>query len=108
MNSDIMIFPSFYKSEAFAVSIVEAMRAGNVIITTKQGYHHSIIKPENGVVIEHADVYCLESAINSLIIEKENLKEIQIINIAKAKTNYSLSKFKFSFHNIINELSCSF
>lgn len=104
MNSDIMIFPSFYKSEAFAVSILDAMRAGNIIITTKQGYHHSIIKSGNGIVINDANTNSLTNAIESLLIDWKNIENIKFNNIKEAKNNYSLSKFKLLFDDIIHNL----
>jgi glycosyltransferase involved in cell wall biosynthesis len=90
-NSSIFALPSYYISEAFPISIVEAMRAGCAIITTKHNYLGDIIKPVNGMLVDTRNIAALTNALEYLISNTELLKKIQQHNILEAKNRYSLA-----------------
>ncbi len=102
-NSSIFVLPSYYVSEAFPLSIIEAMRTGCAIITTKHNYLGDIIKPENGILVDIKNVDSLVDALEHLIIDAELLKKIQNNNIIEAKERYSLAKNLESLKIIFNE-----
>jgi glycosyltransferase involved in cell wall biosynthesis len=101
-NSSIFVLPSYYISEAFPVSIIEAMRAGCAVITTKHKYLGEIVKPANGILINIRDVNALVDALEHLITDTQLLKKIRIHNIAEAKNNYSLTSNLDSLRIILN------
>lgn len=93
-ESDIFCLPSYYELEAQPVSIIEAMNAGNAIIST---YHASI--PE---YVEHKKV--------GLLVEKNNVNQladaITAICDRDLLIQYSMNareKFLNSFQEIIVE-----
>jgi glycosyltransferase involved in cell wall biosynthesis len=53
INSDIFVFPTFYKYEGHPLVILEAMAAGLPIITTDRGaIRETVVDGENGFIVE--------------------------------------------------------
>jgi glycosyltransferase involved in cell wall biosynthesis len=102
-NSSVFVLPSYYISEAFPLSIIEAMRTGCAIITTRHNYLGDIIKPKNGILVDIKDVDSLVDALERLITNAELLKNIQNNNITEAQDKYSLAKNLDSLRMIFNE-----
>ncbi|GHV61827.1 hypothetical protein FACS1894195_2960 [Bacteroidia bacterium] len=102
-QSDIFILPTFHQMEAFPISLLEALRAGNYIISTNHNYIPEIITPKNGKLIEPNSVEALCSAIEYVLTDKNVLNEIQNYNINDALLNYSEEKYIKDVTQIINE-----
>ena len=100
-NSDTFVLPSYYKSEAFPISIIEAMACKNAIVTTNYKYLPDVINEQNGVLVEPKCVDSLADGIESLIVDKERLKKIQAYNKKEAKDNYSLDRHIERLKNIV-------
>ena len=101
--SDVFVLPSYYAAEAFPLSIVEAMRAGCAIITTRFNYLEEVVTPKNGVLVNIRDVNALVDAFDYLIKNPKTLQEIKDNNVAEAKEKYSLATSLESLARIINE-----
>ena len=80
LKSSIFVLPSYYKTEAFPISIIEAMSTGNAIITTKHNYLPKIISKENGKLIKTKDSLSIYKAVVKLLNDKKKLKKIQNFN----------------------------
>lgn len=97
-ESDIFILPTYYISEAFPLSIIEAMRTGNYIISTKFKYIPKIVSNKNGILIEPKSVKAIVTSIDQILNNKENLISTQNFNIKWALNNFveeiSLQKVK--------------
>lgn len=89
LNSDISILPSFYSSEAFPISIIEAMKCGCAIITTNHHYLPNVVTEKNGICIEKQSVKQLCEAIEYFIQNKNILRDIQNFNMQYATDRYS-------------------
>ena len=100
-KSDIFLLPSYYKSEAFPISIIEAMRCENAIVTTNYKYLPEVVSVENGILVEIKSVESLINAIESLLNDKVKLQTIQKYNAKYAKEKYSLDKYIASLKQII-------
>lgn len=100
-KSDIFVLPSYYKSEAFPISIIEAMRCGNAIITTNYKYLPDVISDKNGALVTPQSIEELSSALEQLIINNKRLEEIQKHNILTAKKEYSLEKYITNVKRVI-------
>lgn len=102
-NSDVFILPTFHKTEAFPISILEALRAGNYIVTTKHNYLPSIVSLDNGELIVPNSTKALVQAIQNIICNIEKLNEIQNYNIQYAISNYKEDKYIKGVTQIVNE-----
>jgi glycosyltransferase involved in cell wall biosynthesis len=102
-KGDIFVLPSYYVSEAFPLSIIEAMRAGCAIITTHFNYLDEIVKPENGRLVNIRNAEAIADALEYLISNPTELKKIQEHNIIEAKNKYSLAKSLELLQQIFNE-----
>lgn len=99
-SSDILVFPTYYKSEALPLVILEAMRAGNVIISTKHNYLPDFIGDKNGRLVAPKSVDELKDAIAYFIEHTEERKKIQRYNMQYAKDHYSQNLFEDRLNNI--------
>jgi glycosyltransferase involved in cell wall biosynthesis len=101
-SSQIFILPSYYRSEAFPITIIEAMAAGNAIIVTNHNYLSDIIKKTNGIVVEKNNPEKLAEAIIKLIKDKSYLQSIRKNNIIYAAKNFSEEQYLKKLEQIIN------
>jgi glycosyltransferase involved in cell wall biosynthesis len=90
-KNNVFVLPSYYVSEAFPLSIIEAMRAGCAIITTRFNYLDEIVKPENGILVGIRNAGAIADALECLINDRPRLKNMQEYNMAEAKSKYSLA-----------------
>lgn len=96
-ESKIFMMPSYI--ESFGIAAIEAMNLGNVVVCSDAGGLPEIVKSRNGYVVNEnsIDGYC--NALNHLIGNEAEMKEISQNNIARSK-EFSLEKM---FNNIIKE-----
>lgn len=87
-ESDIFILPTYYPTEAFPISIIEAMRAGNYIISTKHNYIPSIISDSNGTLVTPKSTDDIYHAISDVIADRAKLHKIQNYNIKYTIENF--------------------
>jgi glycosyltransferase involved in cell wall biosynthesis len=103
-QSDIMILPSFYRSEALPISIIEAMRSSCAIITTDHNYLKEIISSDNGLIVPVKEPLALGGAIMSLCRDIERLREVQNCNLALAKDQHTLSIYQDSINCVLEDI----
>ena len=92
-DSDIFVLPTFYKSEAFPLSLIEAMRAGNVIVTTKHNYLPAVVSEKNGCLIDTVSPEAVEEAIAYFVDDRNEMTRIQKYNMRSAKKMYPLERY---------------
>lgn len=102
-ESDIFILPSYYRSEAFPISIIEAMSSANAIIATDYKYLPEVVGKENGILAAPKSVDDLISAIAYLLNHETELREIQRYNQLEAQHKYGLEQYIEKLHHIIEE-----
>lgn len=103
-NSSIYILPTFYKTEAFPISIIEAMYFGNVIITTDHNYLKDIVSKKNGFLCKPKSVNDLVNK-TLLLLENEHIcQEIQKHNHIEATNKYNPISYNLKLNSII--LNC--
>ncbi|GGF60900.1 glycosyltransferase family 4 protein [Wenyingzhuangia marina] len=101
MESSIFVLPTFYKSEASPISIIEAMRFGNAIITTKHNYLTDLVSDKNGFIINPNSVSNLVVVINKILRNETKLRAIQEYNIQESIKKYSPVFFNSEIARII-------
>ena len=102
-KSDIFVLPSYYKSEAFPISIIEAMACGNAIVTTDYKYLPEVVNEKNGVLVEIKSVESLAKGIESLLNNIEKLRKVQKFNKIEAQNKYSLNQYLKNLNEIVME-----
>jgi len=100
-SSDIFVLPSYYKSEAFPISIIEAMACKNAIVTTNYKYIPDVVSTKNGVLVEPKSVDSLIDGIEILLKDIKKLREVQNYNQQIAKDKYTLDKYIDSLNKIV-------
>lgn len=101
---DIFLFPSRFERECFPLSIIEAMMCGLCIVSTTIGAIPELVLENNcGLLSKPNDLEEL-TAILSIIIENDELREKYSKNSLKSFENkYQLKVFENSLINIINK-----
>ncbi|MBN4063828.1 glycosyltransferase family 4 protein [Cardiobacterium sp. AH-315-I02] len=93
-ESDVLSLPSYYKSEAIPLCILEAMRMGCCILTSRYKYLPGLVKENvNGFLVEPESVNDIVSTLTYISANKANLKAISNENMKTAKKYYSESKY---------------
>lgn len=81
-KADIYVLPTF--GEGFPIAIVEAMAGGNAIITTNVSGIPEVIGPDNGLTIEPGNVPQLVDAIQTLLNDPDQVREMGKTNHERA------------------------
>ena len=89
-SSSIFVLPSYYPTEAFPISIIEAMAASNAIVTTNHNYLKFIISEENGIIVNKKNSNEIYLALRRLLNDDKKLKQIQKLNYLKSNSEYKL------------------
>lgn len=103
-QTDIFVLPTFYSMEAFPLSIIEAMRSGNVVVTTKHNYLAEIIQPEMGFLVEPSSSTELALCLKNILSDPENMLSIQEYNRTYAKTHYTLGKYIEHLDSVVGDV----
>ncbi|MCF7455155.1 glycosyltransferase family 4 protein [Vibrio sp. A1-1] len=93
IDSDVFVLPSFYKTEAQPISIIEAMLAGSAIITTNHNYLADMVTSNIGCVIGTRSTKEIELSLLSLIDHPDKLNQVCRYNKSYAKKYYSLERY---------------
>lgn len=101
LETSIFVLPTFYKTEAFPISIIEAMRFGNAVITTNHNYLSEVIDDRNGRLIESRNKSLLQKSIIELFKDEKRLNSIQRYNVKEAKLKYDPSNFNEQMNRIL-------
>jgi glycosyltransferase involved in cell wall biosynthesis len=92
-KSSIFVLPTFHKTEAFPISILEGMRMGNAIVTTNHNFLPEIIGENEGVLVEPNNEVSLINGMIYLIENKELTYKMGVHNEQIAKVKYAPKRF---------------
>lgn len=93
LKSDIFVLPTFYKTEAIPLSIIEAMATENAIISTFHNYIPELVNDKFGVLVKPNDEYSLASAMLELSSNKKLL-----VKMKKQARVEAMEKYTFERH----------
>lgn len=102
-SAEIFVLPSFYSSEAFPISILEAMRQGNAVIVSDHHYLSGIVNVETGKVVPPRNPEALAVAINDWLSQPEELLKIRGRCREFAKSRFELSRYGQHLYTIIHK-----
>ncbi len=98
---DVFVLPTFYLHEAQPLSIIEAMRAGCIIISTDYKYIPDLVSPENGFLVQPRSVPALTESVSYIMENREACRNIQNHNIKIAKSRYSQEIYLRDLYSIL-------
>lgn len=102
-KTDIFILPTYYKTEALPLSLIEAMRFGCLCISSNIGEINDLLKHERGELIENITTKNLTSTIQSVLSDTELAKYKMNNSRIYAKNQFSFHRYKKNLINIIKE-----
>lgn len=100
-KTDIFILPTYYKTEALPLSLVEAMRFGCLCISSNIGEILDLLKDNRGVILEKVTTKNIVDAVNAAIgdLEKSKLKIVNSFHYAEHEFSYA--QYQKNLSNII-------
>jgi len=103
LKTDILLFPTFFKTESFGLVNVEAMRTGNVVITTEHNFLADIVTKNEGLVVKPNDTDGTYKAVKYFLNDPIIMEDIQRHNIEHAKIHYSPDRFNNDIEKIFSQ-----
>ena len=88
-NSSIFALPTYYRTEAIPLSIIEAMRMGNIILTTKHNLLPTLIKKKNGFLVDIKSPKQIFMSVDKILKSKTKMEQIMRNNIEHTIKTYS-------------------
>lgn len=102
-QSSIFILPTYYKTEALPISILEAMRTGNAIITTRHNYLQYLISESNGLLIDIKSPKKIIKAVSKLYDKSTDLEQIQKNNLLYSRKHFNIKNYYKSMLEILKK-----
>lgn len=102
-SSSVFVLPSYHKSEAIPLSIIEAMASGCAIITSDHNYLPSLVGKDNGLLVKPNDIDSLVEAMERYIITPDLLKKHQTNNAAYASSNFSEEAYLLGIEQVLEQ-----
>lgn len=107
MQSSIFVLPTFYPTEGLPLSIVEAMRTNNVIISTNHNYLDELVSEKNGFLIKPESFEEIFIAVKKIVEDDKKIKQIQKYNFNFSNEKYNikahLKSIKTEIENLIQD-----
>ncbi len=104
-KSDIFVFPSFFKEEAFPLVVLEAMQMQLAIVASDIGATSNIIQNgQNGLLLKSNNHQDLFDKIKMLILDKNLRKKLGIQAMVDYKEKYTTDIFNNNVVNVIKTL----
>ena len=101
-ESDIFVFPTYYKNEAFPLVILESFMYGVPVITTNEGGISDIVRNEiNGLIIKKESSYDAFRAIQKLVNEPRLYEKISLNCINDFNNKYTKEIFDDRIYGIL-------
>lgn len=110
LNScSLLVLPSIYRSEAFGISLIEAMACGKPVISTELGTGTSYVNidQKTGIVIPPNDPQKLGEAINKIINSGELRKRFGEAALQRARNLFSSEKMIDSTIDLYESILCN-
>lgn len=102
LTSDILLFPSFFKTESFGLVNVEGMRTGNVVITTNHNFLPELVSEKEGFIVKTNDIESTYVSIKFVLDHPDLMRQIQQHNMEHAKLQYAPDRLKFEVQAVFN------
>ncbi|MCC6817013.1 MAG: glycosyltransferase family 4 protein [Saprospiraceae bacterium] len=104
-KSHCCVLPTFHFTEAFPISLIEAMRCGNAIIVTDINYLSDLVSSQSGFVVPIRNIQSISNAIEKLICDRTLLDQMRKYNIQYTKDQFNVLNYNTRLENIIDHLA---
>lgn len=104
-NSDIFVFPTFYRNETFGLVNLEAMEWKLPVVSTDEGGIPDVVKDgENGLICKKRDAESLSCCIERLLDSKELRVKLGEDGYLKFKRQFTLQAFERKCHQVLTDV----
>ncbi len=100
-ETDIFILPTYYKTEALPLSLIEAMKFGCLCISSNIGEINDLLKDGRGIIIEDVNTKNLVDTIKLAISDRDSSKSKMINSFNYADMNFSYKTYQRNLIDII-------
>ena len=101
-ETDIFILPSYYKTEALPLSLIEAMRFGCLCISSNIGEINDLLKDGRGIIIEDVNTKNLIDTVKLAISDFDSSKSKMMNSFNYAEINFSRGTYNKNLIDIID------
>jgi glycosyltransferase involved in cell wall biosynthesis len=102
IGSEIFILPTYYKTEALPLSIVEAMRCGCLCISSDIGEIDNLLSDNRGIVINKVETQNLARSIEACFKDMNKLKPKINNAVLYSKKEFSFTSYKRKILNALH------
>lgn len=102
-SCDVLLFPSVYRSEAFPLTLLEAMSAGLAVVAYRHNYISDFFNPSGGYLVP-CRLNEMVSAVTRLCHDFKYLDKCKVANRIAART-YSTEKYNANIRKLF-QLQC--
>lgn len=99
---NIFIFPTYYQMEGQPISILEAMAAGNIVLTTNHAGISDIFSEDNGLFIMKNNSEDIANKIKEILNKKEEYKDLIFRNYKYSTKQYTKSLYISNLEKVFN------
>jgi rhamnosyl/mannosyltransferase len=106
LAADAVVLPSTERTEAFGLSLLEAMACGKPVVATELGTGTSVVCEDgvNGIVVPPGDSAALRSALKRLLEDPALARRFGEAGREKVRTHYSVEAMTRSFVELYQRL----
>lgn len=102
-NSDIFVFPTYFKNECFPLVLLEAMQMSNAIISTNNGAIEEIIS-DCGIIVPQQNSEILSKELFEILKDRKRIESFKEKSREKFLKKYKLDVFEESLIRTFNEI----
>ncbi|MBC6907474.1 glycosyltransferase [Saccharophagus sp. K07] len=100
MDAHVVALPTYYKSEAQPLCLIEGAYAGNALLVSRHNYNEEMLKVLDGVLIDKRSVSSIVEAFQELQ-DVGRLSSICRVNYHRARANFSKIKYIESIDDVV-------
>jgi glycosyltransferase involved in cell wall biosynthesis len=106
-SADVMCLPTYYRNEAFPISILEGMQFGLAVITTDAGsIPEAIVHGRGGLIVPQCDLDALTRSLSDLVCDIASIRRMGEFNLDRYRKLFSVETFSHRWIQVINDLQC--
>ncbi|MDA9903134.1 glycosyltransferase family 4 protein [Gammaproteobacteria bacterium] len=105
LQTDIFILPSYYKTEALPLSLVEAMRFGCLCISSSIGEINDLLENERGIIIKKVSTNSITQSVEGILADTSQSKIMIKNSLSYAQEEFSYEEYKIRLLNLMELLA---